>query len=543
MRRIALALLIAFARLATALEPDNLLLITNKNQPQGRQLAEFYAAQRKLPDHRILDLDLPPGEEISFDAYENQVIPVVRDFLKTNNLQSKVTCLVTLYGTPLKIAARQSSPADQAEVTALNKELKATLDQIAATVTDVEAIAREVDRTFLAGADTTLPGLLARDRAARSALMKYASSLKDQRQLDAIEARGQPLIARLVGAAPMMQHRMQSLLAIAQRWTPDQKREAERLRDELAQTRDQYETLLAHRADPKARAQLRPFVKQQFGLIEHARLLEGMLNYFATEATGAAFDSELSLVAWNFYPRSKSIPNPFRYQAPHAELPPTYMTMRLDAPKAPMVHDIIRACITAETDGLPGKVVIDSGGHLSIDSKSPFYGAFDQTLRNMAEIVRTKTHLPLIFDEKREVIPANSIKEPVAIYCGWYALRTYTPACKFSPGGVGYHVASLELTTLHVDNPREWCAGLLNDGIAATLGAVNEPYLNAFPRPDEFFPLLFTGKLTLAEVYWKTNPLVSWQIAMIGDPLYNPYKTHPPPPPDALPAPLQEALK
>ena len=71
---------------------------------------------------------------------------------------------------------------------------------------------------------------------------------------------------------------------------------------------------------------------------------------------------------------------------------------------------------------------------------------------------------------------------------------------------------------------------------------MNEPYLNAFPT-DEFFPLLFTGKLTLAEVYWKTNPLVSWQIAMIGDPLYNPYKTHPALTPDALPVPLQEALK
>jgi len=30
--------------------------------------------------------------------------------------------------------------------------------------------------------------------------------------------------------------------------------------------------------------------------------------------------------------------------------------------------------------------------------------------------------------------------------------------------------------------------GLLTDGIAATLGAVNDRFLNAFPPPDEFFP-------------------------------------------------------
>jgi len=36
-----------------------------------------------------------------------------------------------------------------------------------------------------------------------------------------------------------------------------------------------------------------------------------------------------------------------------------------------------------------------------------------------------------------------------------------------------------------------------------------------------------TGKLTLAEVYWKSTPYTSWMICAIGDPLYTPYKTNP----------------
>jgi hypothetical protein len=52
-----------------------------------------------------------------------------------------------------------------------------------------------------------------------------------------------------------------------------------------------------------------------------------------------------------------------------------------------------------------------------------------------------------------------------------------------------------------------------------------------------------TGKLTLAEVYWKTNPMVSWRIAMIGDPLYTPFKANPALALENLPGPLQEALK
>jgi hypothetical protein len=60
-----------------------------------------------------------------------------------------------------------------------------------------------------------------------------------------------------------------------------------------------------------------------------------------------------------------------------------------------------------------------------------------------------------------------------------------------------------------------------------TLGAVNEPYLHAFPSPEEFFPLLMTGKMTLAEVYWATTPLTSWMMTFIGDPMYNPYAKNP----------------
>lgn len=70
-------------------------------------------------------------------------------------------------------------------------------------------------------------------------------------------------------------------------------------------------------------------------------------------------------------------------------------------------------------------------------------------------------------------------------------------------------------------------------------GPVNEPYLTAFPPPSVFFPLLMSGKYTLVEVFAMTNPFLSWQMILVGDPLYNPFKNNPafvlenpPPPPD-----------
>ena len=62
-------------------------------------------------------------------------------------------------------------------------------------------------------------------------------------------------------------------------------------------------------------------------------------------------------------------------------------------------------------------------------------------------------------------------------------------------------------------------------GVAATLGPVGEPYLQAFPPPELFFSLLTDGYYTLVEVYFLSLPYLSWQMILVGDPLYRPFKT------------------
>jgi len=52
------------------------------------------------------------------------------------------------------------------------------------------------------------------------------------------------------------------------------------------------------------------------------RVIDATIDYFTTDATGAAFDSELALVQWNFYSRAKSLPNPMRYKGARADMPP-----------------------------------------------------------------------------------------------------------------------------------------------------------------------------------------------------------------------------
>jgi uncharacterized protein (TIGR03790 family) len=221
------------------------------------------------------------------------------------------------------------------------------------------------------------------------------------------------------------------------------------------------------------------------------------------------------------------------------------MVSRLDGPQEGTASQVILGSLKAERDGLKGRVVIDSTGGMAPDGspdKEGGYRQFDKKLINLADLLQKHTTLPLTLDKQPKVMPPNSVRD-VALYCGWYSVRNYVPACQFNAGAVGYHIASFEMISLRSDNEKGWVAGLLNDGIAGTLGAVAEPYLSSIPSPDEFFPLLLTGKLTLAEVYWKTVPMTSWMITLVGDPLYTPFKVNPPLKPEHLSPVLRRAVE
>lgn len=101
-------------------------------------------------------------------------------------------------------------------------------------------------------------------------------------------------------------------------------------------------------------------------------------------------------------------------------------------------------------------------------------------------------------------------------------MKKYVDAFDFVDGAVGYHIASFEAADLRNRASSQWCPAMLVDGITATLGAVDEPYLSAFPKPKDFFKELLKGKC-LAEAYYRTKPHNSWQLILIGDPLYKPF--------------------
>jgi uncharacterized protein (TIGR03790 family) len=125
-------------------------------------------------------------------------------------------------------------------------------------------------------------------------------------------------------------------------------------------------------------------------------------------------------------------------------------------------------------------------------------------------------------DEKSELFQPGDCPR-AALYSGWYSLGHYVDAFDWVRGAVGFHMASAECSTLKQKDSQVWCKRLLEEGVAATIGPVYEPYIQGFPLPDLFFNTLTEGYLSLGESYLVSLPYLSWQMVLIGDPLYSPF--------------------
>jgi len=245
---------------------------------------------------------------------------------------------------------------------------------------------------------------------------------------------------------------------------------------------------------------------------------------------GASFDSEIALVLEEAYPLSGWIPNFYflgnRGKKIDNMAQNALMVARLDGPSPEIVRRIINDSIATETTGLKGTAYFDARWPEPIEGMenktSVGYRIYDLSIHSAAERIRETGRMPITVNNKPELFQQGECPD-AALYCGWYSLGKYIDAFNWSQGAVGYHIASSECASLKTSRPL-WCKEMLKRGVVATLGPVAEPYVNAFPIPELFFGLLINGRWTLAECYALSQPFWSWQMVLIGDPLYRPFK-------------------
>jgi uncharacterized protein (TIGR03790 family) len=245
----------------------------------------------------------------------------------------------------------------------------------------------------------------------------------------------------------------------------------------------------------------------------------------------ACVDSELMLLWWDHYYLARWQLNLLYWQVPEKARegkPPIVMTCRLDGPTPEIAKGLVDQAVEVEKTGLTGKVYVDARG-LRYDPRggdSTGYTGYDESMREMAALLEKEGKMSVVLYDKEELFKPGSCPE-CALYCGWYANGNFVDCCRFVKGAVAWHLASSEAISLREPNVKYWCKNFLDKGVAATLGPVAEPYTIGFPKPEEFFGFLATGKYTLVEAYARTEYFCSWMTVLVGDPLYNPFVKKP----------------
>lgn len=524
-----------------ALEPAEVGVVANADSEPSQAIAREYMAARGIPEENLILVRTTTKYEVGRGAYVSEIRDPIRAALEERDAKDRIKSLVLTWGVPVRVAA-----GDEARV----KAVQAAFDRAGDKLHYRLAIAYEL----LDSVGDVFPEPETDD-------LTPLGKLFPRRRVDPDPL---PKLGKLLGReqAARFGRKHQAMTELED---PDQRRIAERQLMGVIREVNGLRGLVLYikQTDPEEHPKLGPMLERMKKLAEELRDLQvvrytperaeahveklaeltgvGMAANHARQMsrrfrgkmgdTAASVDSELSMLWWGGYETSGWRPNLLHWRvAPSVEgkgAPPTLMTCRIDGPTPEIARRIFKDSIAAEEAGPAGRFYIDAGGRTPADKG--LENPYNANLRKLADIVRPRLNRDRIevrLDSAEAVLGPGEAPD-AALYVGWYSLRRYVPAFEWKQGAVGWHIASFEAMHLRDPDSREWCVKMLQNGVAATLGPVKEPFLQAFPLPQEFFPLLLTGECTLAECYWRTVPSTSWMMTLIGDPLYNPYRADP----------------
>jgi uncharacterized protein (TIGR03790 family) len=524
------------------LTPREIAIIATSS-PASKSIAEYYAERRGVPREQIMLLDAKPNVDLSRADWDARVRPAIRDWLKSNQLQGKIRCLVLAWDLPMRIGPAMDAAATiAARKSQLDRIRQTTLDRLADTLGTVDGLGRspllaitpnfDSGTTFAAVAEAT-------EKTINAAANRLRSQSDREAQRQGFAAFEKSLVA--VGG-------MEALANLVMRQGKPASAEVgqrvDALRRDLKKRQEELQAMLFELDTVERDKKLIEQLETVGGLVGVVRWIDEQKLALQKHETQASFDSELSILDWPPYPLSMWQINPLFYPIAGAMKDrPVMMVARLTAPRPDLVKKLIDDSIAVERTGLQGKCYIDARG-LAYNAKRDTHGSYpeyDQSLRNLAERLRKNTKLDVVIDDKSALFAPGSCPD-AALYCGWYSLGKYVDAFTWKPGAVAYHIASSEAVVLNQPGSKLWCPAMLERGVAATLGPAFEPYLAAFPLPDDFFSLLLTGRYSLIETYYHTSPFVSWAMIFVGDPLYNPFKAKPALDVSALPDRMKAAM-
>ncbi len=239
----------------------------------------------------------------------------------------------------------------------------------------------------------------------------------------------------------------------------------------------------------------------------------------------ASVDSELALLPLfeQRPPLNGPLRNPVYTTTNSLSLHPTngvLMVARLDGPTVAIARGLVDKALEADRGGLWGRAYFDLRS-----VTDPGYKQGDDWIRSAYDVSR---HLGLesVLDTNATTFSVGFPMSQIALYFGWYDGDASGPFTRkeveFAPGAIAYHLHSFSAFTLR-STTQNWVGPLLAKGATATLGAVNEPYLAGTPDLGILAARLIFNGFTFGEAAWAAQSVVSWQITVVGDPLYRPF--------------------
>jgi uncharacterized protein (TIGR03790 family) len=239
----------------------------------------------------------------------------------------------------------------------------------------------------------------------------------------------------------------------------------------------------------------------------------------------AAVENELALLPMldHKLPLSGPLNNPVALATNRASIGPTngvLLVSRLDGPTPEIAKGLVDKAIEAENNGLWGTAYFDTR---NITNTVMAQG--DNMLKAAAELARLYG-FEVVNETSNRTYPPSTPLSDIAFYMGWYDQSVSGPftngMAQFRPGAFAYHLHSFSSRTLRVTDVW-WTGPLLAAGATATMGCTEEPYLQTTPQMNAFFWRFVQLGFTFGEAAYACQPSLSWQIAVIGDPLYRPF--------------------
>lgn len=508
-------LIFILSNIVFALEPSQILIIANSDVNESLRLAEYYCGRRAVPSQNILRIPLGESlsEQITRQKYDDILVAAVKKELTQNRQPGQIKCLLTVYGVPIKVGS--AGPVKDANQLVL--KLSNILSSKEEKFKNAYHQLSKLGRKELTNPQDSTPTELVED------ILKHLNNdtkeaVKRIEYIEQEDARKKQyndwmeLIRLFYGPANAQQHANQ-LPRISFRLSISEKNELYK-NNLVLQIAEQEKWTISK----KIEADFYSAVEVIGGLRNAISSLKADITRCRGTETSASVDSELSMVLFDDY-------DLYRWQKNQLQNMPlwlpsrTLMVSRLDGPSVQIASGLVDKAIEAEKIGLSGNAYIDTRG-MSIPAQPVLYSFefFDKSLSSLAVMLKKRTAMKVVVEDTESLFTFGSCPQ-TALYCGWYSVRKYVDAFDFVPGAVGFHIASFEAANLRNASSSNWCPAMLVDGITATLGPVDEPYLHSFPEPDKFFAELLNGKC-LSEAFYRTKPFNSWQLVLIGDPLY-----------------------